>query len=74
MAVPDYQSLMLPVLRLAVTGLRRVPDVTETIADEPALLSNDRAASHHWAIKLIAWDEGFCMPVGICARFRTPHR
>lgn len=44
MAVPDYQSLMLPVLRLAATGVRRVPEVAEAIADELALSSEDRAA------------------------------
>ncbi|MFT8679090.1 winged helix-turn-helix domain-containing protein [Gluconacetobacter sp.] len=44
MAVPDYQSLMLPVLRLAATGIRRVPEVAEVIADEFALTPEDRAA------------------------------
>lgn len=32
MAVPYYQSLMLPVLRLAATGIRRVPEVSDAIA------------------------------------------
>lgn len=44
MAVPNYQSLMLPVLRLAATGIRRVPEVAEAIADEFGLSSEDRAA------------------------------
>ena len=44
MAVPDYQSLMLPVLRLAATGIRRVPEVAEVIADQFALSSEDRTA------------------------------
>lgn len=44
MAVPDYQSLMLPVLRLAATGIRRIPEVAEVIADEFALTPEDRAA------------------------------
>lgn len=44
MAVPNYQSLMLPVLRLAATDVRRVPEVAEIIADELALSAQDRAA------------------------------
>lgn len=44
MAVPDYQSLMLPVLRLAATGIRRVPEIAETIANEYGLSAEDRAA------------------------------
>lgn len=44
MAVPDYQSLMLPVLRLAATGIRRVPEAAEVIADEFELTPEDRAA------------------------------
>jgi restriction system protein len=34
MPIPDYQTLMLPVLRLAAGGETRVPDVAERIADE----------------------------------------
>lgn len=44
MTVPDYQSLMLPVLRLAATGIHRVPEIAATIADEFALSAEDRAA------------------------------
>lgn len=33
MAIPDYQALMLPVLRLAATGVTRVPDAAAAIAD-----------------------------------------
>lgn len=44
MAVPDYQSLMLPVLRLAATGIRRVPEVADAIADEFGLSLDDRNA------------------------------
>lgn len=44
MAVPDYQSLMLPVLRLAATGIRRVPEVADAIADEFGLSLEDRNA------------------------------
>ena len=34
MTIPDYQTLMLPVLRLAAQGETRVPDVAIKIADE----------------------------------------
>lgn len=44
MTVPDYQSLMLPVLRLAATGIHRVPEIAAAIADEFALSAEDRAA------------------------------
>lgn len=37
MAIPDYQTLMLPVLRLAATGVTRVPDVATAIADQLGL-------------------------------------
>ncbi|APH54888.1 5-methylcytosine-specific restriction enzyme MRR [Granulibacter bethesdensis] len=43
-AVPDYQSLMVPVLRLSATEIRRVPALAEMIADELALSAEDRAA------------------------------
>lgn len=33
MTIPDYQSLMLPVLRLAAEGEQRVADVAERITD-----------------------------------------
>ena len=34
MAIPDYQSLMLPVLKLAALGETRVPIAANEIADE----------------------------------------
>jgi restriction system protein len=33
-AIPDYQTLMLPVLKLAAQGECRVPDVSAKVADE----------------------------------------
>lgn len=41
--IPDYQSLMLPVLKEASKGEQRIGDVVETIADELQLSPNDRA-------------------------------
>lgn len=42
MAIPDYQTLMLPVLRCASLGETRVPEVEERIADELGLSSEER--------------------------------
>ncbi|WP_249403220.1 winged helix-turn-helix domain-containing protein [Sphingomonas sp. CFBP 8765] len=41
MAIPDYQTLMLPVLRLAA-GEQRVADSAERIADDLGLSSDER--------------------------------
>lgn len=42
MAIPDYQSLMLPVLRLAEEGERRVPEVAEQVATDFGLTDTER--------------------------------
>ena len=42
MAIPDYQALMLPVLRLAATGVTRVPDAATAIADQLGLTEAER--------------------------------
>ncbi|MDQ0316824.1 restriction endonuclease [Amorphus orientalis] len=42
MTIPDYQTLMLPVLRLAAEGETRVPDVAERIADDLGLTPEER--------------------------------
>ncbi|MCO6159695.1 restriction endonuclease [Asaia lannensis] len=42
MPVPNYQTLMLPVLRLAATGEQRVAEVAEHIADELGLSADER--------------------------------
>lgn len=61
MAIPDYQTLMLPVLKLAAQGETRVPDAAQKIADhfnlsdeerEEMLPSNRQRVLHnriHWA-------------------------
>jgi restriction system protein len=43
MAVPDYQSLMLPVLRHFQKGEVRIGDVVEELANELGLTDEDRA-------------------------------
>jgi restriction system protein len=42
MAIPDYQTLMLPVLRLAAKGEQRVADVADRVADEFGLSVEER--------------------------------
>ena len=42
MTIPDYQTLMLPVLRLAAQGETRVPEVEERLANEFGLTSEER--------------------------------
>lgn len=42
MAIPDYQTLMLPVLRLAAEGEQCVPDAAERIADDLGLSTEER--------------------------------
>ncbi|WP_306805211.1 winged helix-turn-helix domain-containing protein, partial [Escherichia coli] len=42
MTIPDYQTLMLPVLRLAATGEQRVAYAAERIADDLGLTPADR--------------------------------
>lgn len=44
MTIPDYQTLMLPVLRIAAAGPTRVPVAAEQIADELGLLPSERDA------------------------------
>jgi len=42
MAIPDYQSLMLPVLTLAAKGEIRVPEAARIIADQLGLSDEER--------------------------------
>lgn len=42
MAIPDYQTLTLPVLRLAANGERRVVDIVDHVADELGLSDEER--------------------------------
>lgn len=42
MTIPDYQTLMLPVLRIAATGEQRVADMAERIADDLGLSLTER--------------------------------
>ncbi|MFG1465977.1 winged helix-turn-helix domain-containing protein [Xanthobacter sp. DSM 24535] len=44
MAIPDYQSLMLPLLKIADTGETRIPAVEERIATDFGLTEAEREA------------------------------
>ena len=44
MAIPDYQTLMLPVLRAAAEGEKKVADVADQVADQIGLSSEERVA------------------------------
>src|SRR5277367_3360552 len=44
MAIPDYQTLMLPLLRLAAEGEKRIADVADRIADEFGLSGAEKEA------------------------------
>ncbi|WP_338048597.1 winged helix-turn-helix domain-containing protein [Phaeovibrio sulfidiphilus] len=43
MGIPDFQTLMLPVLRVAAEGEVRISDVVERLADEFALTPEERS-------------------------------
>jgi restriction system protein len=42
LSIPDYQTLMLPVLEIAAAGETRVPDAAEKIADRLGLSIAER--------------------------------
>jgi restriction system protein len=44
MAIPDYQTLMLPLLRASTDGEKRIADVADSVADEVGLTSEERMA------------------------------
>ncbi len=44
MAIPDYQTLMLPLLRAAGEGERKIADVADQVADQIGLTSEERVA------------------------------
>jgi len=42
MSIPDYQTLMLPLLKIAAERETRIPDVEERVADEFGLTLEER--------------------------------
>ena len=47
MSIPDYQTLMLPVLRCAEAQAVRVPEIVERIADQ-LRLTREGAIANFW--------------------------
>jgi len=45
--IPDYQTLMLPVLRQAAGGDTSVPEVVERVGKEMGLSQEQLARAHH---------------------------
>src|SRR5258706_11406113 len=43
LSIPDFQTLMLPVLRIAAEGEVRISDVVDRLGDEFALLADERS-------------------------------
>jgi len=46
-AIPDFQTLMLPVLQLTATGEPQIADAVESLADQFALGDEERSALLH---------------------------
>jgi restriction system protein len=70
MAIPDYQSLMLPVLRHAASGETRVPDVAEKIAKEFSLTEEEQnqllpSGRQHLLNNRIHWAKFYMVKAGL---------
>ena len=44
MSIPDFQSVMLPVLQLSATGEAKIGEAVERLADKFALTNDERSA------------------------------
>jgi restriction system protein len=44
MAIPDYQTLMLPLLKIAAAGETRIPDILDRVADQFGMSPEEREA------------------------------
>lgn len=78
MATPDYQSLMMPVLRAATAGEVRIADVINKLADEFALTEAERAEMlPSGRITLFAnrvhWAKTYLKQAGLLEQARRAH-
>jgi restriction system protein len=78
MAIPDYQSLMLPLLKHAAQGETRVPDVAERIADELGLTREEReemlpSARQRLLHNRIHWAKFYMSKAGLLDQPRRGH-
>jgi restriction system protein len=72
MAIPDYQTLMLPVLRLAANGEQRVAEAAERIADDLGLGPDEReemlpSGRQHLLHNRIHWAKFYMSKAGLVA-------
>lgn len=75
MPIPDYQSLMLPLLKHALQGETRVPEVAEKIADELGLTPDERdrmlpSARQKLLHNRIHWAKTYMVKAGLLAQPR----
>ena len=73
MAIPDYQTLMLPLLRASTDGEKRIADVADRIADEVGLTSEERMALLPSGRQRLL-QTAFTGPSFICRRRGSSHR
>lgn len=78
MAIPDYQSLMLPVLRAATAGEVRISDVINQLADECSLTEAERTEMlPSGRITLFAnrvhWAKTYLKQAGLITQARRAH-
>ena len=78
MAIPDYQTLTLPVLRLAAAGEQRVADAAEQIADDLGLSSNEReemlpSGRQRLLYNRIQWAKFYLSKAGLVASPQRGH-
>ncbi|HXE88643.1 MAG TPA: restriction endonuclease [Hyphomicrobiaceae bacterium] len=70
MPIPDYQSLMLPLLKHATRGETRVPEVAEKVADELGLTQEEReqmlpSARQRLLHNRIHWAKSYMVKAGL---------
>ena len=70
MPIPDYQSLMLPLLKHAARSETRVPEVAEKIADELGLTQEEReqmlpSARQRLLHNRIHWAKSYMVKAGL---------
>ncbi|WP_295531811.1 restriction endonuclease [Novosphingobium sp. Chol11] len=76
MAIPDYQSLMLPVLRIAAEGETRVPIASDKIADQLGISADEREeirpnSKQRLLYNRIHWAKWYLVKAGL---IETPKR
>ena len=84
MAIPDYQTLMLPLLRAAAEEEKKVADVADQVADQIGLTSEERVAmlpsgrqkapSQPSSLVQVLSDQGGPHQVAFSGKIRRPQR